>query len=80
MVMIKLTLKQHTSGVPAVAQGDLQCLESTGTQVQFLACHSGLSIWGCRSFSLGCSCCLDLIPTWELHMPSGSQKKKTKNK
>lgn len=48
-------------GVPAVMQGDWQCLWSTGMQGPSLTQHSGLRI--CRS--------LDLIPGLEIHMLLG---------
>ena len=51
-----------TSGVPAVAQQDGQCLGSTGMQVRSLARHSGLRIPCCCSCGLVHTSGLDLFP------------------
>ena len=53
-----ITLKNHHSGVPSVAQWDCQSLRRAGTGVQSPAWHSGSRI----QRSLGCNYGLDLIP------------------
>ena len=57
-----------------MAQQDWWRLCSPGTQVQFLAQHSGLRIWSCCSCSVVGTCGLNLIPG--LGTPSAMEKAK----
>ena len=63
--------------VPAVLQWNLQCLGSTGIQVQSLAWCSGLRIQSCR---LGRNCCLDVILGLGTPHTTGQPKEKRKEK
>ena len=59
-----------------MAQWDLQCLGSTGTQVQSLAHHSGLKICHCLSCGLGHNYSSDLILGLGTLIATGNPKKK----
>ena len=53
-----------------------QChLWNVGTQLLFLAHHSGLKIWRRSSCSAGHNCSSDLISAWKLHMLQGGKEK-----
>ena len=52
--------KEKFAGAPAVAQQDWRHLGAAGMQGPFLARHSGLGIWRCRSCGLGRNCSLGL--------------------
>ena len=70
--------KRRKDGVPAVVQQDRQCLGSTGMQVRSLAQHSGLRIWHCHSYGLGCNYSSYVIPG--LGTPGQPRKKKEEEK
>lgn len=67
-------VKKH--GVPAVAQGDQQCLGSAGWQVWSLAQHIGLRIWCYHSYGLDPTVAGIWSLARERHMPRGGQKEK----
>ena len=68
--------KQHTFGIPAVAQQHQQHFGSNGTQVWSLAPCSGLRIPHCHSCGSGCNYSWDLIPGPGTPYAVGQPKKK----
>ena len=71
-LLLSLTLEKWNYGTPTVAQQGQQGLERAGSQVGFLAQHSGLRI---QHF---CSCGWDLIPGLRVPYATGWPKMKKK--